>query len=446
MPAIKLDNKVVVSGADATANVGAEIQAGVSGKGTFEARNGATVIVGTALSAGSRPAGNGTIVIDGPGTTLTSSTMYLGNGNAGPLATGTMTVSDQAVVTFTGATNGVVTLGDDDFSEGTLTVTGAGTLVQSTGGTAEWWVGGSSNDAGGTGTLNVLDHAHVTTTGRIVLGYGSAAVGNVTVDGGSQLDVNGDYLLVGLNGHGFTDVTGGGTLNVNRMFVADAAGSAGSELDVSGPGSVVNVDRLLHVGDTNRGTVVVSAGGRLNVAVGVPTERLIIGDQGAADGSKLTVSGPNSRVDYHGTADVAVGNAGGANTANVADRATLEVTSGGVFSAVQRNPDTQHRVPSPNHRRRRHRRQRPHRRGWRWLTGRGQRHLRRRWRQLLLRNSRRLRRRQRENHRGTGSRFVWQRRRYGEHRRTDLHAHRRHLLVARGRHLWRCYQRRQRHA
>ena len=336
-----LDNKVVVSGANATANIGTNLQAGLSGKGIFEARNGATITVGGALGAGGLPAGNGTILIDGPGTTLTSSTMFLGNGNSGPLATGVMTVSDQAVVTFTSTANGVVTIGDDAFSAGTLTVTGAGSLVQSTGGTAEWWIGGSIADTGGAGTLNVLDGGQVTSTGRMVLGYIGGSTGYVTVDGtDSQVDANGDYILVGFNGVGNMDVTGGGVVNANRIFVADAVGSAGSELDITGPGSVVNIDRLLHVGDTVRGTVVVSAGGQLNVAVGVPTERLIIGDQGTADGSRLTVSGANSRVDYHGTADVAVGNAGGANTANINDRATLEVTAGGVFSAVQRNPDT----------------------------------------------------------------------------------------------------------
>ncbi len=329
-----LDNKVVVSGANATANISGTLQAGVSGTGTFEARNGATITVGSSLGAGGLANGNGTILIDGLGTTLTSSTMFLGNGNAGPLATGVMTVSDQAVVTFTSAANGVVTLGDEAFGEGTLTVTGDGSLVQSAGGTAEWWVGGSSNDSGGTGTLNILDGGNVTTTGRIVMGHGNVAnsgsSGTIVVDGaGSQLDASGDYILIGFQGLGNMDVTNGGTVNANRIFVGDATGSAGSQLDIDGVVSVVNITRHLHVGDSARGIVNVTGGGQLDVATSNLAERLIIGNESGTDASRLTVSGAGSRVDYFGTTAVSVGGLSGGGSFD--NPVILEVLDGGVF-------------------------------------------------------------------------------------------------------------------
>ncbi len=285
-PSNNLDNKVVVSGANATATVGGNllaggtIQSGFAGTGAFEARSGATITIGGALAAGGGPDSEGTIAIDGLGTTLTASSMFLGNGNSGPLSTGVMTVSDRAVVTLTSSNNGVVTLGDDANSNGTLTVTGAGSLVQSTGGTAEWWIGGSIADSGGTGTLNVLDGGQVTSTGRMVLGYIGGSTGIVAVDGsGSQIDAGGDYILVGFNGVGNMDVTAGGVVDANRMFVADAPGSAGSQLDIDGAGSVVNIGGLLHVGDSTRGNVNVTGGSQLNVATETPSARLIIGDE-----------------------------------------------------------------------------------------------------------------------------------------------------------------------
>ena len=94
--------------------------------------------------------------------------------------------------------------------------------------------------------------------------------------------------------------------------------SAGSQLDIAGTdgtnASRVDIAGVLVVGDSDRGAVNVSGGGRLNAATVTPTERLIIGDENPSDGSRLTVTDPGSRVDYHGTADIAVGNAGGSTS------------------------------------------------------------------------------------------------------------------------------------
>ncbi len=329
------DNRVVVSGTDATANVGTSLIAGSAGTGTFEARNGATITVGAAISAGAAPDGDGTVLIDGPGTTATANNLFIGNANAGAASVGTMTVSNQAVVTITGTSNGVVTLADDTNATGTLTVTGAGSRVESTGGTAEWWVGGSSNSdgIGGDGFLNVLDGGEVITTGRIVLGYKGTATGEVNVDGaGSRLDANGDYILVGFNNDGVMNITGGGLVEANRVLVADASGSTGSVL-IDGPGSTLDLSNLLHVGDTVPGEMDISNGGQLNVATGVSSARLIIGDEGGADGSRLTVTGTGSRIDYLGTERISVGMNGGSTS----NRALLEVLDGAVVQAVQRD-------------------------------------------------------------------------------------------------------------
>ena len=76
------DNKVVVSGAGATVNVGGNLEAGRAGKGTFEARNGATITIGNDLDVGLIGGGDGTVLIDGPGTTVNAAGLFVGNAAA----------------------------------------------------------------------------------------------------------------------------------------------------------------------------------------------------------------------------------------------------------------------------------------------------------------------------------------------------------------------------
>lgn len=327
-------NKVVISGPNTTANIGGIVRAGNFGTGTLEVLNGATMTIGSSIGAAGVQGGNGSILISGPGTTVTAVSLFTGNGNNTAASIGSMTISNQAVLSLTGTTGGVITLGDDNLAVGTLTVTGSGSQLSSAAGSSEWWIGGSSNEDGGVGTLNVLNGGLAVSPVRIVQGYRGGAIGNVNVSGaGSQLDANGDYILVGFQARGNLNVTNGGVVNANRIFVADAAGSADSEMNIDGVGSVVNIAKWLHVGDTNRGLASVTNGGVLNVATDGINDRLIVGDEGGADGSKLTIDGAGSLVDYFGTDRISIGLSGGSTT----DRATLEVLNGGVLNAVQRD-------------------------------------------------------------------------------------------------------------
>ena len=122
-----LDNKVVVSGANTTANIGRNLTVGENGKGTFQALNGATVTVGSGVNVGLLGGSDGTMLIDGIGTTLAANRSFIGNGSGGG-STGVVTVSGGATATFTGAIDSgtdAITLGDDGNGVGTLNVTGA---------------------------------------------------------------------------------------------------------------------------------------------------------------------------------------------------------------------------------------------------------------------------------------------------------------------------------
>ncbi len=338
------DNTVVVSGMNATANIGRDLSVGNEGKGIFEARNGATITVGDEVHVGLANGADGTVLLDGGTTTLTAAFLFAGNGT-GVGTTANVTVQNGATATFTGAGAGTgvtaavntITLGDDDEGVGTLTVTGNNSLVETTNATGGWFIGGSGNENGGTGTANILDGGRGISASRVIIGHDANANGTLTVSGAnSQFDANGDLILVGYIGTGNLDVTDGGTVNANGVFVADALGSFNSQLDVDGPGSVLNIATRLLVGDSDRGFANVTNGGRINVATnggGSSADRLVIGNGAAADASVLTIDGPGSRVDYFGTERVSVGLSGGSN----GDRARLIVSNGGVLQAVQRD-------------------------------------------------------------------------------------------------------------
>lgn len=332
--------------AGATLNVGGAIDIGAAtnGEGIFSA-SGATITAAGGFQAGTGVDSSGVAVLDN-GTTLTALELFLGNSGATDTspAIGAMTVRGGSTVTLTRTDPVAVTLGDDPGTMGTLTVTGTGSSVVS-GGTAEWWVGGSVNDDGGTGTLNVFEGATATSGGRVVVGYDTTganiARGFINVDGaGSTLNAGADLMIVGFQGSGEVDVTGGGTLNANAVFIADESGSAGSDLTVDGAGSTLNLQERLFVGRDVRGTMTVSGGATVNVALDPNAsnvnQRLIVGDGAGSDGSRLTLTGAGTRLEYFGDDDgIRVGLLGGSTS----NRALLEVLDGAVLNAVQRNPD-----------------------------------------------------------------------------------------------------------
>ena len=253
--------------------------------------------------------------------------------------TGTATVSDGAVLNNAGD----FWIGYQGNSVGTLTIDDA-TANVTTSNAGNLQIGGRTDGSGGTGTLTVQNGGTLNVADETYIGGNSTASGTLVVTGpGStyfQKDgsVN-DLLRIGYGGAGTAEVRDGGRIDAEGIVIGGLAGSAQANLLVtgsnSGTPSTVDIDGFLYVGDARRGTMTVEQGAQVRVATSLPAERLFIGDDNAADGSKLTITGPGSRVDYHGTGDVSVGNAGG----SLADPAILEVSSGGVFSAVPRNPD-----------------------------------------------------------------------------------------------------------
>ena len=339
------DNKVVVSGANATANVGSTVRAGNAGTGTLEVLAGASFTVPN-VRVGEAATGDGTLLVDGTGTELLA---IAGNGSTvvGTNGLGDATISDGALfrtdqfwIGYQGNADGTVTVDNATVHAGVGNSSSNHDLV----------IGGRTDGSGGTGALIVQNGSYVRSSVQTVIGGNATGVGSLTVTGvGSVFDnfdngagsASNDILRIGQNGAGTTQVLDGGRIEAEGILIGHSSTNAAlaASLTVSGTNggtpSTVDTGGYLFVGNTRPATMTVDQGAQVSVATSIATERLIIGDDNSADGSKLTISDLGSRVDYHGTADIAVGNAGG----SAANRATLEVLNGGVFSAVQTGTD-----------------------------------------------------------------------------------------------------------
>ena len=332
------------------------------------------VSVGSANSSVSGPTGaaSGTVIVSGSGALLNTN----GNGMAiGLLSNGTMTVSQGGTVVIGTPDDAVLaSLSVGRAGTGTLTVTGAGSMVTAQGYAYFGRAGSATLVVENSGTF--LDTLPATGTGGIGIGQGSSS--NVTYVGGSgvatitsggvlddqsnldvgingvngTLDVNdagivqvGSEVVVGsatqvggtiYGGSGTLDIGAGGTVELTLapqdvdygVYVgsanSDVSGptdAASGTLIVSGSGALLNTNgNGLSIGPLSNGSMTVSQGG--TVITGTPDDAeinaLAIGKQGTGS---LTVTDAESSFIANG--GIYVGRAG-TGTLTVENSATVE--------------------------------------------------------------------------------------------------------------------------
>ena len=145
-----------VSGAGSTWTNTGTIEVGVLGAGTLTIENGGTVNSGGGGSIGLSAGSTGTVTVTGPGSTWNNSP---GGGlNIGSFGTGTLTIANGGTVINNTAF--AANIGNGAGSQGTVTVTGAGST----------WSNSSGLNIGnlGTGTLTIADSGAVT-AGPVVI-------------------------------------------------------------------------------------------------------------------------------------------------------------------------------------------------------------------------------------------------------------------------------------
>lgn len=114
----------------------------------------------------------------------------------------------KAMITTPGATGRFVRIASDNFTTGTLEISGAGTANFTS-----LFIGGYAV-AGGTGSLNILNGGKLQTYGGSI-GSSILAKGTVTVDGaGSRWDLASTELNVGFEGSGIMTISNGAVVSV----------------------------------------------------------------------------------------------------------------------------------------------------------------------------------------------------------------------------------------
>ncbi|MGY4427217.1 outer membrane autotransporter protein [Bradyrhizobium sp. JR6.1] len=366
------NGSVTVNGAGSSLSSAAFIYVGYSGTGTLDIQNGGTVTTAPGVTRsiagiGYDPGSNGTVTIDGAGSSWT----HGGFLDVGVSGTGTLTIQNGATASMLGSdvgfavgSNGAVTvtgsgsswtMSDDLYvgangtgaltikaggavddlngrigftpsSSGSVTVTGSGSSWTNA---AELYVG-----TAGTGTLTIADGGVVRngSGSNAYVGYFVGSSGGVTVDGAGSSLVVGKDLKVGYTGRGALNVQNGGAVSNVSTFIGSNVGSNGS-VTVNGAGSSLSSAAFIYVGYSGTGTLDIQNGGTVNTAPGVTRGIAGIGYYAGSNGT-VTIDGAGSSWTHGGVLDVG---GGGTGTLTIQNGATASMLGSAVGFAAGSN-------------------------------------------------------------------------------------------------------------
>ena len=324
-----------IDGAGSSVSVNGFTEIGVFGaEGTLLITNGGSLTTtGTGGSVGIGVNDNtvGIATVDGTGSSLTvggTAGLFVGNEgvgtlditNGGLVTTILLTVADSDTNAANTGTSVLTVNGTDGVTPSTLNVTGTN------------YIGGSTNEDGGIGIVNIEAGALFKSNGGIIgSGNGGGSDGNGTVNvtgAGSFWNAifnGGNDIFVGDNGGGVLNVTAGGRVDAASIFIGDEAGPDTAAMTIDGATSVVNARGAFVAGDGRQGSLTLTNGATLITAT-VSSGEFLIGNSTVSDGSSVTVD--NSSIIHNATARVAVGD----NSNGTPSFMTLQ--NGGTFTAA----------------------------------------------------------------------------------------------------------------
>ncbi len=263
------------------------LSVGASGNGSLEITNAGTVnnaFANVANSAGSV----GTVLIDGAGSLWTNADANLGYGGDG-----TLTIRNAG-----NANCSNINVGYNVGSSGTLLVDGVGSLFNGAFPTIGY---------GGSGTLTISNGGSATNADS-TLGYNAGSVGNASVTGVASLWTT-SSLTVGDSGIGHLSIANGATVTATDSDLGLQPGSTGT-VSVDGPNSAWKASDLT-VGFSGNASLAITGGGNVQsifVSIGY----------NAGSIAMVTVDGPGST--WSSSSTLTVGFSG---------KGTLSVTNGG---------------------------------------------------------------------------------------------------------------------
>lgn len=315
---------VSITGAGSQLTTANALSLGYNGSGSMTIAGGGSAV--TAFSYVGYDNSTGTVAVNAGGTWTNQGSLLLGYGGHGSL-----TISGGGQVTTAGAELGVEEPGPNVLGTGTLTVTGVGSSFVSS--------GNLNVGQDGTGTLNILAGASVTSGILDSVGYGAQSTGMATVNGAGSLWHNTNNLFVGNSGNGTLTISGGGTVQTQQGgYIGFNAGSTG-QVNVTGAGSQWNIALDGWVGFDGSGTLDITSGG----AVSVGNDGLRIGSGGTGTatvdgaGSSLTSTG-GIAIGGQSNGTLTVSNGGSVVTSALAlaygnGNATLNISGGTVTTS-----------------------------------------------------------------------------------------------------------------
>ncbi len=280
-----------VSGGGTVSDAGLVV--GAAGMATATV-NGGSIVSSGSLVVGQAAGGQGALTVSGPSSAVTASgTMIVGMGGIGSLQ-----IQNQATVHSGGTPSSShgVDVGQLAGGIGTIAVSGTGSHLINNG---QFIVGDS-----GLGNLSILSGATVTTNpgtagsiaGLVVGNAAGAAGSSVNVSGaGSRLDVTG-LLDVGAVGSASLQLAGGATVTAESLDAGNVADAVG-QISLSGAGTEFLVTNDATVADDGTGVLSVLSGATF------AAKSLTIGSQGDSSGA-LIVSGTGSEVNLSGALNI----------------------------------------------------------------------------------------------------------------------------------------------
>ena len=288
-----------VTGANSRWANSGKLIVGDSGNGTLTVSDSGKVTVGGDSVLGNNTSSIGSVTVSGTGSTLTSSG-GLGVGNAG---------DGSLRLTAGGKASSLVSyLGGSAGGTGSATVTGLGSS----------WATTYSLHVGsvGNGTLTIADAGAVTAGATSTIAYGADSVSSATVREAASWTISSGDLYVGHSGKGTLRIESAGQVSDVNGVVAWYTGSTG-QATVTGAGSTWTNTTALTVGRAGNGTLTIADGGLVTVAAAA-----IVGDVAASTGS-VTITGSPSALTVGTT--LTVGNSG---------NGTVRVEAGGRLAST----------------------------------------------------------------------------------------------------------------
>jgi len=280
--------------------------AGSGGTGSITISNGGSVSdTGAFIGNSTVPAGIGTALVTGTGSTWT-------NSGFGGVGNGSLNIQNGGVVSFTGGSS--FTIGDSAGTAGTVLVTGTGSAL-------------NIGSFGGVnhGSLNIQNGGVVTVGASFGAGNNGGPAAAILVTGtGSALNMG---TFSGVESANATpssfQILSGGVASGTSMNIASDANNSGS-MTVDGAGSKWNGSSFMSVAFNGSGSLTISNGGAATGSLLIVGGAKAGGVQGTGNGTMLVTGAGSS---WTGTAQVQVGN-GGTGALTVTNSATLTTALG----------------------------------------------------------------------------------------------------------------------